>query len=64
LTGMGHIIAGLLIRTSPEPPAISPPSFIQEEIRPSTTPAGVPVSITEHTTNLLNQEALGEDPGR
>jgi hypothetical protein len=64
LTGMGHIIAGLLIRTSPEPPAISPSSFTQEEINAAPAPSGVPVSITEHTTNLLDQEALREDSGR
>jgi hypothetical protein len=64
LTGMGHIIAGLLIRTSPEPPAISPSSFTQEEINAAPAPSGVPVSITEHTTNLLDQEALRENSGR
>jgi hypothetical protein len=64
LTGIGHIIAGLLIRPSHEPPAINPPSSTHEEINSAPAPSGVPVSITEHTTNLLNQEALGEDSGR
>lgn len=59
LTGMGHIIAGLLIRTSPEPPAIIPASFTHEEINSTPTPSGVPVSITEHTTNLLSHEDRG-----
>jgi hypothetical protein len=64
LTGMGHIIAGLLIRPSHEPPVISPRSVTQGQINSAPAPSGVPVTITEHTTNLLNQEALGEDSGR
>ena len=64
LTGVGHIIAGLLIRPSHEPPVISSRSVTQEQINSAPAPSGVPVSITEHTTNLLNQEALGEDSGQ
>jgi hypothetical protein len=40
-SGVGHIIAGLLIRPQPE----------QHQIPPTT-----PVSITEHTTNLLDPQ--------
>ena len=41
-TGVGHIIAGLLIRPRPEPPA---------QIDPVVSPPTI--SVTDHTTNLL-----------
>lgn len=44
--GVGHIIAGLLIRPRPEPP---PPQLTD---RPISNP--VPMSVTDHTTNLLD----------
>ncbi len=54
--GLGHIIAGLLIRQQSEPQpqqldqGISPPRELSE---PVTHP--IPVSITDHTTNLLDE---------
>lgn len=54
--GLGHILAGLLISQRPEPQpqqldqAVSPPRELNE---PVTHP--IPVSITEHTTNLLDE---------
>jgi hypothetical protein len=43
-TGVGHIIAGLLIRPQPEQPQ-------PQQIEPAvSTP---PISVTDHTTNLL-----------
>ena len=53
--GLGHIIAGLLIRPQPEPQpqqsdqVVSPPRELSDQ--PITHP--IPVSITDHTTNLL-----------
>jgi len=54
--GVGHIIAGLLIRQDPEPhvqqidEVVSPRRELNE---PVTHP--IPVSITDHTTNLLDE---------
>ena len=52
LSGVGHIIAGLLIRPKPagviDQPSETEPSF---NGKPST---GKPGSVTEHTTHLLN----------
>jgi hypothetical protein len=50
-TGVGNIIAGLLIRPQPEPPkqidqVVSPPRELS------------PVSVTDHTTNLLDRKQL------
>ncbi|HET9713280.1 MAG TPA: zinc ribbon domain-containing protein [Pyrinomonadaceae bacterium] len=45
-SGVGHIIAGLLIRPRPEPEQLE-----QASERPTLNVA--PVSITDHTTNLL-----------
>jgi len=48
-TGIGHIIAGLLIRPQRE----------QKQIDPvATTPRELPVSVTDHTTNLLDRQQL------
>ncbi len=49
-TGVGHIIAGLLIR--PKPEEAQPPLELTD--RPLTNP--IPVSVTDHTTNLLEPQ--------
>jgi hypothetical protein len=49
-TGVGHIIAGLLIR--PKPEETQPPLELTD--RPLTNP--IPVSVTDHTTNLLEPQ--------
>jgi hypothetical protein len=53
--GLGHILAGLLIRPDPEPQQIdqvvSPPRELRDQ--PITHP--IPISITDHTTNLLDE---------
>jgi hypothetical protein len=55
--GLGHIIAGLLIRQRPEPQAqqidqvVSPPRELPDN--PITHP--IPISVTDHTTNLLDE---------
>lgn len=55
--GLGHIIAGLLIRqgTEPQPQQIdqvvTPPRALGNQ--PITHP--IPVSVTDHTTNLLDE---------
>jgi hypothetical protein len=57
---LGHIIAGLLIRPDREAPqqqidqVVSPPRELSD--RPITNP--VPVSVTDHTTNLLEPERV------
>ena len=57
-SGLGHIIAGLLIRPQPEPQhleqVLSPPRELSD--RPLSNP--VPTSVTDHTTNLLEPERL------
>ena len=56
--GVGHIIAGLLIRPDPEPQTqqidqvVSPPRELSDQ--PITHP--IPISITDHTTNLLEHK--------
>jgi hypothetical protein len=57
LTGVGHILAGLMIRPDPveQIAAEKPVSRLQEsELRPT------PTSITERTTNLLDHELSRE----
>ena len=55
--GLGHIIAGLLIRQDPEPQpqqidqVVTPPRALGNE--PITHP--IPLSVTDHTTNLLDE---------
>lgn len=55
-SGVGHILAGLLIRPDqePQPPqldqVVSPPRELPD--RPVTNP--IPMSVTDHTTNLLD----------
>ena len=58
-TGVGHIIAGLLIRPQREQPepqqidqVVSPPRELSD--RPLTNP--IPISVTDHTTNLLEPQ--------
>jgi hypothetical protein len=60
MSGVGHILAGLLIRPRPdlelEQPVVSPPRDLTEGASTNTvTPAAVPASVTERTTNLLEQ---------
>jgi len=58
--GLGHIIAGLLIRPQREPQqpqidqVVSPPRELSD--RPLSNP--VPVSVTDHTTNLLDVDRV------
>ena len=55
--GLGHIIAGLLIRQGPEPQpqqidqVVTPPRELSDQ--PITHP--ISISITDHTTNLLDE---------
>lgn len=54
-SGIGNILAGLLIRQDREPPpqldqVVTPPRELTD--RPVTNP--IPVSVTDHTTNLLD----------
>jgi len=58
-SGLGHIIAGLLIRPRPEQPqqldqVVSPPRELTD--RPISNP--VPTSVTEHTTNILERDRI------
>lgn len=56
--GLGHILAGLLIRPQPEPQqkqidqVVSPPRELSDQ--PITNP--IPISVTDHTTNLLEHK--------
>ena len=58
MSGLGHIIAGLLIRPEREQPyldqVVSPPRELSD--RPLSNP--VPVSVTDHTTNLLEHDRV------
>lgn len=63
LSGLGHIVAGLLVRPAPEPPEqpISFPANQAYESKlngnistPSIDAPSVPTSVTERTTNLLD----------
>jgi hypothetical protein len=57
-TGLGHIIAGLLIRPEREQPqldqVVSPPRELTDS--PLTNP--IPISVTDHTTNLLEPDRV------
>ena len=63
LSGVGHILAGLLIRPRPEleveQPAVAPPRDLARDLPeggvsvPTSTIAIAPDSVTERTTNLL-----------
>ncbi len=63
LSGLGHIVAGLLIRPSPAP-LVTQPEIVRENIGTSSAPSEVPISITEHTTNLLSEEDLRQPSDR
>lgn len=53
LSGVGHIIAGLLIR--PDPPVqIEPPKPATELSERESAVRAAPASVTERTTNILN----------
>lgn len=60
-SGLGHILAGLLIRPDREAPShqidqvVSPPRELGDQ--PITHP--IPVSVTDHTTNLLERDRIG-----
>jgi len=58
LSGLGNIVAGLLIRPGP-PSAPEPVSFTQNDAPAYKTPQ-VPGSVTERTTNLLEQQSNNE----
>jgi hypothetical protein len=64
LSGFGHILAGLLIRpANPEPVQIQQPQREQVEFPRATAPGtssigSVPRSVTENTTNLLEEKAI------
>src|SRR5690348_3823004 len=58
-SGVGHILAGLLIRPDNEQQpqleqVVSPPRELTD--RPVTNP--IPMSVTDHTTNLLDRERV------
>ena len=58
LSGVGHILAGLLIRPRQEleleQPAVAPPRDLTEGVSVAKTPiVAAPDSVTERTTNLL-----------
>lgn len=56
-SGVGHIIAGLLIRPQEQQQldqVVSPPRELSD--RPISNP--VPASVTDHTTNLLERERI------
>jgi zinc-ribbon domain len=58
-SGVGHILAGLLIRPDREPQpqldqVVSPPAELTD--RQVTNP--IPMSITDHTTNLLDHDRV------
>jgi len=61
-TGIGHIIAGLLIRPQPDSQqpqleqVVSGPRELSD--RPLTNP--MPISVTDHTTNLLEPDRIKE----
>jgi len=57
LTGVGHLLAGLMIRPDPQEQIAPPqpvPRLKESELRP------VPTSVTERTTNLLEHELRKE----
>ena len=56
LTGLGHIIAGLLIRTYPQQRQLA--EFPQQSVPTGPPSASIRSSVTEHTTNLLDRESL------
>jgi len=63
LSGLGHIIAGLVIRPN-QTLAVNPVAFPQKNISEDSGLPDVPESITERTTNLLEQEPVRENSTR
>lgn len=55
-TGIGHIIAGLLIRPEREQPQLEQPASEPLVITPA------PTSVTDHTTNLLEPQQTQKAP--
>ena len=60
LSGVGHIVAGLLIRPS-STASLPPPGQQQETMAREYRPPTLPGSVTEQTTNLLDQ---GRNPNQ
>jgi hypothetical protein len=65
LTGFGHILAGLMIRPHrhqlPPPPEPSHPDqieFPKQTVNATSAIHSVPGSVTEHTTNLLEEKSV------
>ena len=56
LSGVGHIIAGLLIRPS-QPPELEKPDFSEQRLSSGATVNSVR-SVTENTTNLLEHDSV------
>jgi hypothetical protein len=59
LSGLGQILAGLSIRAT-SPRLIETPAPAEPIIQSRPSPQGLPVSVTEHTTNLLDPTGLDE----
>ena len=55
-TGIGHIIAGLLIRPEREQPQLEQPASEPPALYSS------PASVTDHTTNLLEPQQTQKAP--
>lgn len=51
-SGIGHIIAGLLIRPKPEQPQLEQPAYERPALH------STPESVTDHTTNLLERDRV------
>jgi len=65
LTGFGHILAGLMIRpqrhqlpTAPDPSPLEQPEFPKQTVNTTSAIHSVPGSVTEHTTNLLEEKSV------
>jgi len=65
LTGFGHILAGLMIRPqrhqlppAPEPSPSDQIEFPKQTVNTTSTIHSVPGSVTEHTTNLLEEKSV------
>ena len=65
LTGFGHILAGLMIRPqhhqlppAPEPSPSDQIEFPKQTVNTTSTIRSVPGSVTEHTTNLLEEKSV------
>jgi hypothetical protein len=59
LSGLGRILAGFAVRPTPAR-LTETPMPTEPLIQPRPSPQGLPVSITEHTTNLLDPTGLDE----